>query len=108
MHEGVIHNEDARFWTKIYRKGDDVVTRKIAGELFIVPVSGNLANMQRMFALSPVGAYIWTLVDGHRTLSDLRDTVLHTYDVEKSKAESDIREFVADVLGAGLISEEKG
>lgn len=107
MHESLIHMEDGKFWTKIYRQGGDVVTRKIAGELFIVPVSGNLANMQKMFALTPVGAYIWSLFDGHRSLSDLRDTVLLTYNVEKSQAELDIRELVEDLLGAGLIREEK-
>jgi len=107
VHEGIIHEADGKFWTKIYRQGGDVVTRKIAGELFIVPVSGKLANTQRMFALTPVGAYIWTLFDGHRPLNDLRDTVLLTYNVEKSQAESDIRELVEDLLGAGLIREEK-
>jgi hypothetical protein len=107
VHDGLIQSADGKCWTKIYRQGGDVVTRKIAGELFIVPVSGNLANMQKMFALTPVGAYIWSLLDGHRPLSDLRDTVLLTYNVEKSQAELDIRELVADLLGAGLIREEK-
>lgn len=107
MHEDMIHTEDARLWIKIYRQGGDVVTRKIAGELFIVPVSGKLANMQKMFALTPVGAYIWSLFDGNRPLSDLRDTVLLTYNVEKSQAELDIRELVSDLLGAELIREEK-
>lgn len=103
----MINTEDARFWTKIYRQGGDVVTRKIAGELFIVPVSGKLANMQKMFALTHVGAYIWSLFDGNRPLSDLREKVLIAYTVEKNQAESDMREFVADLLGAGLIFEEK-
>jgi hypothetical protein len=104
-----LNKSDTRgeLWTKVYRRSEELVIRKIAGELFIVPVSGNLANMQRMFALTPVGECIWELFDGRRALSDLRNAVLDTYDVEKSQAESDIREFVAELLNAGLIREQK-
>ena len=107
MNEGLNKSDPgSELWTKVYRRSEELVTRKITGELFIVPVSGNLANMQRMFALTPVGEYIWELFDGHRALSDMRKAVLDTYDVEKSQAESDIREFVAELLNAGLIREQ--
>ena len=96
-----------KIWTKVYRRSEELVARKIAGELFIVPVSGNLANMQRMFALTPVGEFIWELFDGRRALSTMRNVILDTYDVEKSQAESDIEEFVAELFNAGLIREQK-
>jgi hypothetical protein len=43
----------------VYRKKKDLVTREIAGETLIVPTRGNLADMQRIFALNGVAGFIW-------------------------------------------------
>ena len=91
-------------WKKVFQQNDKIVSREIAGELFLVPVSGNLANMQRMFSLTSVAAYIWQQMDGKHSLREIRDALIEQYDIDKNRADEDILEFAAGLLDAGLIA----
>ncbi|MBI5076233.1 MAG: PqqD family protein [Nitrospirae bacterium] len=86
-------------------KNEDIVTRKIAGELFIVPVRGRLADMQRIFTLNPVAEYIWDSLDGRASIEDIRRGVLSAYEVPEDQANTDIADFIRELLDADLIRE---
>lgn len=89
-------------WDKIFRKNEAVVARKIADELFLVPVKGTLADMQRIFTLNPVAEYIWQELD-KRNLNNICNGVVSTFEVGREQAETDIREFITELLEANLI-----
>jgi hypothetical protein len=88
-----------------YRKNEDVIARQIAGETLLVPIRGDLAGMQRIFALDKVAEYIWQQLDAETTLEAIRDGVLANFDVSMEQAEADIGGFIAELLEAGLIVE---
>jgi len=90
---------------KVLQRNKDVVARKIAGELFLIPVAGNLADMERMFALTTVAEFIWERIDGKRNLSDIHREVLSEFDVDSEQADSDILDFVKELMLAGLVRE---
>jgi hypothetical protein len=92
---------------KIFIRNQDIVSRKIAGELFLVPVKGKLADMEKIFTLTTVAEYIWDRLDGQRSLDDIRNDVVARFDVGEEQADSDIREFIAELVEAGLIRAEK-
>ena len=87
----------------VFRRNADVVSRKIAGEFFLVPIRGNLADMQKIFTLNPVGEYIWQQLDAEKTLGDIRDGIMDTFDVEEDRANCDIREFLGELLEEDLV-----
>lgn len=87
----------------IYKKKETIVSRKIAGELFLVPIHGKLAEMQRIFALTTVAEYIWDQLDGEKTLEEIRNSILTTFEVEKEQADSDLNDFITQLLKADLI-----
>jgi hypothetical protein len=89
---------------KTYTRNDNIVTRKISGELLLVPIQGNLADMQRIFTLNPVGEHIWKGLDGERNLQDICRGVVREFEVEEADAAADIREFIGELLEADLIS----
>ena len=88
-----------------FKKAGEIVSRSIAGETILVPVSGKLADMQRIFALNPVAEFIWKRLDGEKDLSAIRDEILEYFEVGKEQAESDIREFISELLKEKLITE---
>ena len=92
-------------WETVFQKSDRIVSRKVAGEVFIVPVSGSIANMQQMFALTEAAEFIWDMLDGKRNLGEIRDTLMDTFEAEKTDVDSDIQEFVEDLMKAELIHE---
>jgi hypothetical protein len=93
-------------YNKIFIRNRDVVSRKIAGELFLVPVKGKMADMENIFTLTAVAEYIWDRLDGQKSLNEILNNVVDRFDVEHEQAESDIREFIMELIGAGLITEE--
>lgn len=92
---------------KVFIRNEDIVTRRIAGELFLVPVKGKLADMERIFTLTAVAEYIWDRLDGQRSLDEIRNDIVGQFDVGEKQADSDIREFIAELVEAGLIRAEK-
>lgn len=92
-------------WNKVFIRDEDVVSRKIAGELFLVPIRGKLADMESIFTLTEVAEFIWDRLDGQKSLSELLADVVGLFDVDEEKAGSDIQEFMTELLKAGLIHE---
>ena len=87
-------------------RNNDIVSRNIAGETILVPIRGNLADMQNIFTLNKIGAFIWERLDGKRPLSQIIGLLLDHFDVSSEEAENDILEFIAQVLATGLAVEK--
>jgi hypothetical protein len=89
----------------IYRRNLDVIGRQVLGETLLVPIRGELADLQRIFSLSPVAEHIWSLLDGQHDLAAVRDSLVAQFEVEPAQAEVDLIEFIAQLDAAGLITE---
>ncbi|MCP4669549.1 MAG: PqqD family protein [Deltaproteobacteria bacterium] len=89
----------------LFRKREEIVTRRIAGETLLVPISGSLANMERIFTLDSVAEYVWQELDGETSLEAIRDGVLAHFNVEKEQATADLQEFITQLVEADLIAE---
>ena len=97
--------KDAGSLKGIFRKLGEIVARDIAGETILVPVRGNLADMQRIFSLSPVAAFLWEQIDGRQDLEVILSKVIEDFEVEREDATSDLLEFITELLESGLIEE---
>ena len=91
---------------KIYVPSKNVVTRTIADETILVPISGNLANMEQIFTLNEVGASFWQLMDGKKSYADIRHELLEEFNVEEDQLNIDLEEFVNKLRDADLIDEK--
>jgi hypothetical protein len=86
-----------------YQKADKIVVRKVVDETILVPISGNLANMQRIFALNPMGEFIWEKLDGQTSLKDIHISIRNYFEVDAAQAEKDLIDFIDELMTAGLI-----
>jgi GeoRSP system PqqD family protein len=57
--------------------------------------------------LNEVGARLWELADG-RTFADIIDTLLNEYDVERIQLQQDVRAFLTELHGRGLLEDIPG
>jgi hypothetical protein len=99
----IIGNPEHGYWEKVYKRDETVVTRDIVGEMILVPIRGKLADMQRIFTLNDVGAYIWSSLDGERSLGEICEDLRLDFDVKKEQAQRDMSEFIGELLEADLI-----
>jgi len=82
----------------VFAKNDQVVSRKIVDELILVPMRKDVADTETLYTLNEVGARVYELIDGKRPLQEIMDTIVNEFEVAKQQAESDVTEFVAQLL----------
>ncbi len=79
------------------------VTRQIADETLIVPVTGHVMNLESIYVLNPVASRIWELLQSPTTADQISGVVADEFAVSQERAAADVREFL-DVLAArGLV-----
>ena len=88
-----------------YIRNPDLVTRQIAGETLLVPITGELANLADMFSLNDTGAFVWECLAEPRDVQALSKQMSTTFEVSEPEARSDITELLTTLLDAGLVQE---
>ena len=87
----------------IYRKNPDVVSRNIAGETVLVPISEKTQTAGRLFTLNEVGAFIWESIDGEESVEGILNRILDRYDVGEKSASADLVELIESMERCGMI-----
>ena len=96
--ESVTPSLDAR-----YERDPNVVSRGIAGEQILVPVRKKAADMAAVYVLNEVGARIWELLDGQRSLAEISAVLLQEYDAQAEEVEADVIEIVVQLEELGML-----
>jgi coenzyme PQQ synthesis protein D (PqqD) len=94
---------------RITQRADDrrsFVTRQIAGETLVVPVSGEVMELQSIFVLNPVASRIWDLLRAPTTAAVIADTIAAEFAVSPQHAAEDIVAFLGTLNERGLIQQE--
>jgi hypothetical protein len=86
-----------------YEKDPSIVYREIADEVVLVPIRHKMADMESVYNLRGVGAFIWNLIDGGNSLEGIKKSILEEFDVDPLEAECDLIEFVQDMERIGVI-----
>jgi hypothetical protein len=84
-------------------QGDRFVTRHIAGETVIVPVSGSADGVDAIYTLNEVGSFVWRLIDGRRSARAIAEAVSAEYDVDPGRAARDVDDLLATLEASGLV-----
>ncbi len=85
------------------RRLEDVILREIAGEVFLVPIRGRLADLQELFVLNDVGEWLWQRLDGTRSQDVLVEELIASFEVTPAEAASDLDGFLRELDEAGLL-----
>jgi len=85
------------------RKASSIVTREIAGETILVPIRQNVGDLESIYTLNETASRIWALIDGRRSLGDIRAALVARFEVEQAEAEQDLLEFVGQLQAAGAL-----
>lgn len=70
------------------------VKRNIAGSYIVVPVGKATKIFNAMITLNETGSFLWDCLQKDVSESELCDMLLKEYDVERERAENDVRKFV--------------
>jgi hypothetical protein len=91
--------------TQRFSPDPSFVYRRIADECLLVPIRQKVADLQYIYVLSPVANRIWELLDGRRTMAEVRDQLLDEFEVSPQELEQDLQEFIAQLRHIDAVRE---
>jgi hypothetical protein len=82
---------------EVLARSPRIVGRRIAGEYVLVPLVTHGADLDAIYNLNSVGAFIWERLDGRATGSEIVSALIEAFAVEPATARSDYLGFVAQL-----------
>lgn len=91
----------------VYVKRTSVVTREIAGQKMLVPVTAEMGDLETIYSMNAVASFIWDALDGRQTLGQVLEAVRDVFDISGERAEKDLLGFIAELEQSALITVKK-
>ncbi len=84
------------------KRNSGFVSREVADEMVLVPVTRDATDLVGIFTLNEVGGFIWGLLADETTEYEVTAAVSDEFDVTPEQAREDLTEFLAglDEIGA--------
>jgi hypothetical protein len=93
-----LEQEDAR-----YERNPDYIYRRIVDELILVPIHQDVADMDCIYTMNPVGACIWERLEAPATQADLQAAILEEYATDAATVAADLEGFLQEMVAFGAI-----
>jgi len=84
-------------------RNHQVVSRKIEGELIIVPIRSGVGDLNSLYTLNPVGSVLWEFMTEGHTVPEMVQRICDEFDVTALQARRDIEAFLASLLEEKLV-----
>lgn len=90
---------------ELYVRSETVVSREIAGETLIVPISKGVGDLASIYSLNPVATTIWDTISRPRSKAEIVQVIAREFEAESAQIERDVEAFLVEMDSVGLITE---
>lgn len=90
---------------KRFERNIDFIYRRIVDESVLVPLHNNVADMDCIYTLNGMGAYLWERLATPATQAELEDAIMAEYDAEPIVLVKDLEKFLAEMVSIGALRE---
>ena len=87
------------------KRSEEFIKRKIGTRYVIVAVGKAAKKFSGMISVNGTGSAIWDLLESDMTEEQVVDALLLRYEIDRTTALSDTREFLASLKEVGAIVE---
>ena len=84
---------------------NELMLREIAGNYIIVPVGGELVDLNAMININDTGAFIFKALETETTPEEIVNLMLKEYDIDVETAKNDVNEFIDVLRKNSMLSE---
>jgi len=88
---------------KRFSKDPSIVFRKVADEFILVPIKQKASDVESIYTMNDVASRIWELIDGKRSLKDIKEVIIKEFKVSPEEAEKDLVEFSKQLEKIGAV-----
>lgn len=90
-------------------RSPDVVARRIAGELVLVPIATRTDNPLKrtanFYVLNQTGELLWQQLENAADAPDLTRHLIEQYQVDEDTARGDVEQFLKELAACGAVEE---
>jgi len=79
---------------KLYKMKSKFVVRGVGNELILVPLTGNVAQMNELFTMNETGRFIWENIGEKTTVDDIENLMTEAFSIDRDTAKIDIENFI--------------
>lgn len=81
----------------VLRKNPNMVTRVIDDETILLPIYKSSDDINCIYTLNKVASRVWQLIDGKRTLPDIKNRVLKEFDTTPQEVDKEMQKLLKDL-----------
>ena len=86
-----------------YQRNPEFIFRLIAEEAVLVPIHNDLADMNCIYSLNEVGAFIWSNLDKFSTSEELHAALQAEYAADEAVIKADLEHFLREMTSIDAI-----
>ena len=88
----------------VYVLSDDIVARKIEGELIIIPLVSGIGDMEdELFTLNETGKAIWDKLDSQKSLRILVEELVTEFEDPQGEIEKDVIGLIRELVKRRMV-----
>lgn len=80
--------------SSLYLLKKNYVSKSVGEELVLVPLRGNVSQMQELFTLNETGRFVWENLHEQSSVEELIVKMTNEYEVTEDQAQTDILLFL--------------
>ena len=88
-----------------YKKSASIVSMEIDTGFILVPIRQSAGDLEDVYTLNETASRIWALVDGQRSVDQIREAIVKEFEVEDGQARQDVSELLAQLEAAGAVEQ---
>jgi len=86
-----------------YTRNPDFIYRKVIEETILVPLNMNVEDMDCIYTLNEIGAFIWEQLEIPLSHDQLLQTMLDEFEVAQEVLDADLEVFLGELLEIGAL-----
>ncbi len=86
-----------------FERNPDFIFRKIVEETILVPVYQDFANMDCIYTLNELGAFVWEKIETPLKISDIVNIVMKEYEVDQQTTQMNLEQFFQEMEEIGAV-----
>jgi hypothetical protein len=89
----------------VLKKCPDMVSRQIDDQAMLIPIYRTSQEANYIYTLNKVALKVWDLIDGKRTLKDIKKVILKNFDTTEEEADKKLQVLLEDLRKIKAIEE---
>lgn len=81
----------------VFRKNPNMVTRVIDDETILLPIYKSSEDIDCIYTLNKVASKVWEMIDGKRTLAEIKKKVLKDFDTTPEEVNKEMTNLLRDL-----------